>query len=177
MGSCIRFHQSETAEFKFELRPDRHGHAHPVAEQGAHDSGVGNHGKLRQIERGGKIQGARLQGRDRFSAGGSEIEHIIRPGVDFAASDFVPAFPFPCTKINLAQARIDADIGTQRLGQAAGTAQRAGKHGQTNGQSGPEPLGDRLRIKTIGIEAAIAYARFNQRAWMADQENLHSRPL
>ena len=176
MGSCIRFHQSETAEFKFELRPDRHGHAQPVAEQGAHDSGVGNHGKLRQIERGGKIEGARLQGRDRFSAGRSEIEHIFRPGVDFAAPDFVPAFSLPCAEIDLAQALINADIGTQRLGQAAGTAQRAGKHGQVSGQSGPESLGSKLRLKTIHIEAAIADARFDKWTWMADQENLHSRP-
>ena len=77
---------------------------------------------------------------------------------------------------NLAQALINADIGTQRLGQAAGTAQRAGEHGQVSGQSGPEPVGSKLRIKAIDIEAAIADARFDKWTWMADQENLHSRP-
>ena len=149
-----------------------------MTEQGTHDPGMRDDGDVRKgrVERGGERLCAGIERGDRFAARRGETENIVGPGVELFAVDCVPALAFPGAKVDFTETSVDPDAFRQRLGEAAGALQRAAEHRNTGGECLPEFARDRIDIDAIDVELSVTDTRFDQRARMPDQENLHKRP-
>ena len=147
-----------------------------MPDQRAQDAGVGDQRNRRQIERLLKIQRKRLQLGNRFAPGRHKMQDVGRPGVERGAVDIVPRATLPFTKIDLAQALVNAGARIEGLRQDASATQRAGNDRRAGRDLRPQAERDRLRIFAVDIQPPIADSAADDRARMADQENLHSKP-
>ncbi len=149
-----------------------------MPEQGAHHPGVRDDGDLRKVrvKRGGERLGAGIERGDRFAARRSETENVVGPGVKLVAVDRVPALAFPGAEVYFTETGVDPDALRQRLGETAGTLQRAAQHRNAGGERLPQFACHLIDLDAIDIELSVADTRFDQRTQMPDQENLHSKP-
>ena len=149
-----------------------------MSEQGTHDPGVRDDGDVRKVrfERGGERLRAGIERGDRFAAGRREAENVVGPGVELFAVDRVPALAFPGAEVDFAETGVDPGIFRQRFGEAAGATERAAEYRNAGRECLPQFVCDRVDLGAIDVELSVTNTRFDHRARVPDQENLHSRP-
>lgn len=151
-----------------------------MADRGAHDSSVCHHRAGRRIfpcQRVEHCNTPRLQHRRRFTAGRYEVRHVGSPRIECFARDFVPGFSFPFPEVHFHQSRVEARRWVQQGGEFPAACERAGDHWQSGRQLRTQGVRRADKVKCGNIELSVADAFGDLRTRVANQENLHSRPM